>query len=276
MLSKISRYSAVTLIADKIITTEEIVLEEIAELEEIISEDVTQLERLTLVDDERDTKTQPDDDEAELNVDIGRETEEKKDTQTGDKMDTEAVENLDTQREVNMTAVKIEEKMDTQTGEIIDTQTEEKIETSEKKSLKRDQTDSQKDALSSTATICKSVSKSDEKRSKTPSVDSMRDTRPGSTKRRQYYYKQVAECLMADRGERFHLYALRLKLTCAIPDDQNTRGRSIFDPVKKNFKCIFKDDNLCDHLVTRCPIIVKWNSKNWTCSDLNSQKLSES
>jgi len=36
-------------------------------------------------------------------------------------------------------------------------------------------------------------------------------------------------------GDRFHLYALQLKLSCAIPDDQNTRGRSIFDPVSSRF-----------------------------------------
>jgi hypothetical protein len=36
---------------------------------------------------------------------------------------------------------------------------------------------------------------------------------------------------MVDQGDRYHLYALQLKLSCAIPDDQNTRGRPIFDPV---------------------------------------------
>ena len=66
---------------------------------------------------------------------------------------------------------------------------------------------------------------------KTPNVIDFRDSRPGTTKRRQYYYKQVAKCLMVDEGDSYHLYLLRLKLSCAIPDDQNTRGRSIFDPV---------------------------------------------
>jgi hypothetical protein len=71
----------------------------------------------------------------------------------------------------------------------------------------------------------------DKKSSKSPTSTSFRDSRPGTTKRRQYYYKQIADCLSVDRGDRFHLYSLKLKLSCAIPDDQNTRGRSIFDPV---------------------------------------------
>ena len=126
-------------------------------------------------------------------------------------MDAEK-ENIDTQTAQE----NIEEKPGAQTGDKIEAQSA-----------------GEKDALSSTTTILKPVTtKTDEKRSKTQLADSMRDSRPGSTKRRQYYYKQVADCLMADRGQRFHLYALRLKLTCAIPDDQNTRGRSIFDPVK--------------------------------------------
>ncbi len=66
---------------------------------------------------------------------------------------------------------------------------------------------------------------------KTPIITDFRDSRPGTNKRRQYYYKKVADCLMVDEGNTYHLYLLRLKLTCAIPDDQNTRGRPIFDPV---------------------------------------------
>ena len=59
----------------------------------------------------------------------------------------------------------------------------------------------------------------------------------GTAKRRQYYNKQVAQCLgrseeqdSSDNEEVFHLYCLRMRLTCPIPDDQNTRGRKIFAP----------------------------------------------
>ena len=77
------------------------------------------------------------------------------------------------------------------------------------------------------------VTKSDDKKAPKPTITGFRDSRPGTTKRRQYYYKQVAKRLSVgrDEGDRFHLYSLQLKLSCAIPDDQNTRGRSIFDPV---------------------------------------------
>ena len=30
--------------------------------------------------------------------------------------------------------------------------------------------------------------------------------------------------------EKFHLYSLKMRLTCPIPEDQNTRGRKIFCP----------------------------------------------
>ena len=60
----------------------------------------------------------------------------------------------------------------------------------------------------------------------------------GTTKRRQYYNKQVAKVLRAvnkkdeaeKEEEKFHLYSLKMRLTCPIPEDQNTRGRKIFCP----------------------------------------------
>ena len=57
-------------------------------------------------------------------------------------------------------------------------------------------------------------------------------SRPGTTKRRQYYYKQVADCLNSEKSESpaYFLYSLKMKLTCAIPEDQNTRGRKIYSP----------------------------------------------
>ncbi|KAM7288423.1 endoribonuclease Dcr-1 [Ixodes scapularis] len=57
--------------------------------------------------------------------------------------------------------------------------------------------------------------------------------RPGTTKRRQYYDKKVSEVLKGQQvgavGQ-CHLYAFSMKLTCPIPEEQNTRGRKIHDP----------------------------------------------
>nr|UFK76043.1 dicer-1-like protein [Haemaphysalis longicornis] len=57
--------------------------------------------------------------------------------------------------------------------------------------------------------------------------------RPGTTKRRQRYDKKVSEVLRGQRvgdNDECHLYAFSLKLTCPIPEEQNTRGRKIHDP----------------------------------------------
>ena len=56
--------------------------------------------------------------------------------------------------------------------------------------------------------------------------------RPGTTKRRQYYFKQVAESLAEKQSKTFCLYAFKMRLTCALPDEQNTRGRKIHPPEK--------------------------------------------
>ncbi|KAJ1531645.1 hypothetical protein ONE63_000316 [Megalurothrips usitatus] len=59
------------------------------------------------------------------------------------------------------------------------------------------------------------------------------EPRPGTTKRRQYYYKRVAEALTDCRpvaGCKALLYHLSMTLTCPLPDEQNTRGRSIYAP----------------------------------------------
>ena len=106
--------------------------------------------------------------------------------------------------------------------------------------------------------------------------------RPGTTKRRQYYYKKVASCLLTESSEPSHtqlelteagpdteetpgeksdvhhfyeeeedpglkekydkigtscevtysLYILEMKLACPIPEEQNTRGRKIYDPAE--------------------------------------------
>lgn len=59
------------------------------------------------------------------------------------------------------------------------------------------------------------------------------EPRPGTTKRRQYYYKRVAEALTDCRpvaGSKALLYHVSMILTCPLPDEQNTRGRSIYAP----------------------------------------------
>ncbi|ALC45996.1 Dcr-1 [Drosophila busckii] len=59
------------------------------------------------------------------------------------------------------------------------------------------------------------------------------EPRPGTTKRRQYYYKRIAsefcDCRpVADVP--CYLYFIELKLQCPIPEEQNTRGRKIYPP----------------------------------------------
>ncbi|KAK3886818.1 hypothetical protein Pcinc_009043 [Petrolisthes cinctipes] len=61
--------------------------------------------------------------------------------------------------------------------------------------------------------------------------------RPGTTKRRQYYYKKVAECLTGEQPKdvlELFIYKLEMVLTCPIPDEQNTRGRKIYRPEKSS------------------------------------------
>ncbi|RWS16251.1 endoribonuclease Dicer-like protein [Dinothrombium tinctorium] len=57
--------------------------------------------------------------------------------------------------------------------------------------------------------------------------------RAGTTKRRQYYFKRVASALKGSPplpGDKCRLYVFSMKLTCPIPEEQNTRGRKITDP----------------------------------------------
>lgn len=59
------------------------------------------------------------------------------------------------------------------------------------------------------------------------------DPRPGTTKRRQYYYKKVADVLLNCHpivGELTYFYKIVMKLTCPLPEEQNTRGRKIYPP----------------------------------------------
>ncbi|KAG8223500.1 hypothetical protein J437_LFUL004968 [Ladona fulva] len=57
--------------------------------------------------------------------------------------------------------------------------------------------------------------------------------RPGTTKRRQYYYKRTADALTDCRPQPMfpaYLYNIGMKLVCPLPDEQNTRGRRIHPP----------------------------------------------
>ncbi|XP_048515053.1 endoribonuclease Dcr-1 isoform X2 [Athalia rosae] len=59
------------------------------------------------------------------------------------------------------------------------------------------------------------------------------EARPGTTKRRQYYYKKIAEALTDCRPvtmKQSFLYHISMVLTCPLPEEQNTRGRRIYPP----------------------------------------------
>lgn len=59
------------------------------------------------------------------------------------------------------------------------------------------------------------------------------EPRPGTTKRRQYYYKRIASEFSNCRpvpGVPAYLYFINLTLQCPIPEEQNTRGRKIYPP----------------------------------------------
>ncbi|XP_050071752.1 endoribonuclease Dcr-1 [Anopheles maculipalpis] len=59
------------------------------------------------------------------------------------------------------------------------------------------------------------------------------DPRPGTTKRRQYYYKRIASVFndcRPDVDTVAYMYHIRMELICPIPEEQNTRGRKIYAP----------------------------------------------
>ncbi|XP_053682144.1 endoribonuclease Dcr-1 [Sabethes cyaneus] len=59
------------------------------------------------------------------------------------------------------------------------------------------------------------------------------EPRPGTTKRRQYYYKRIASSFSNCRptiGSKVYLYHIDMTLQCPIPEEQNTRGRRIYPP----------------------------------------------
>lgn len=59
------------------------------------------------------------------------------------------------------------------------------------------------------------------------------EPRPGTTKRRQYYFKKIASvltnCRPTSTGKAF-LYHIKMVLKTPIPEEQNTRGRKIYAP----------------------------------------------
>jgi len=66
-----------------------------------------------------------------------------------------------------------------------------------------------------------------------PVVEEYGEFRPGSTKRRQYYDKQLAVELSFSSpkvNSPVFLYWLKMALTCPLPDEQNTRGRKLHRP----------------------------------------------
>lgn len=63
------------------------------------------------------------------------------------------------------------------------------------------------------------------------------EPRPGTTKRRQYYYKRIASAFSHCRPTtetKAYLYHISMILTCPIPEEQNTRGRKIYPPEEAN------------------------------------------
>lgn len=59
------------------------------------------------------------------------------------------------------------------------------------------------------------------------------EPRPGTTKRRQYYYKQIANALtncLPTYNKPTYFYKIVMTLTCPLPEEQNTRGRRIYPP----------------------------------------------
>lgn len=57
--------------------------------------------------------------------------------------------------------------------------------------------------------------------------------RPGTTKRKQYYFKKAADALMSchiEVGRQCQLYNIHMVLTGPITEEQNTRGRKIYVP----------------------------------------------
>lgn len=59
------------------------------------------------------------------------------------------------------------------------------------------------------------------------------EQRPGTTKRRQYYFKRVSSALLNCNPitiKPVYLYHIVMTLTCPLPEEQNTRGRKIYPP----------------------------------------------
>ena len=82
---------------------------------------------------------------------------------------------------------------------------------------------------------------------------SKNEPRAGTTKRRQYYNKLTADVMKGstpEEGTVCYLYVFAMKLTCKIPEEQNTRGRKLTDPsdTKRGFGILLRDrlPAICD------------------------------
>lgn len=68
----------------------------------------------------------------------------------------------------------------------------------------------------------------------------------GTTKKRRYYNKKTADILTGESlsaNKSYHLYIFTMRLTCPIPEEQNTRGRKIVDPADhpRNFGLLMRN-----------------------------------
>ena len=63
-------------------------------------------------------------------------------------------------------------------------------------------------------------------------AEALGQPRPGTTKRKQYYLKRVANSLLGRPmpGCKAYLYKIQMTLSCPITEEQNTRGRRIYAP----------------------------------------------
>lgn len=69
------------------------------------------------------------------------------------------------------------------------------------------------------------------------SSGSVQQDRSGTTKKRPYYHKRVAEVLRPpppSSGCPMYLFIILMKLECSIPEEQNIRGRKLIDPMNSS------------------------------------------
>ncbi|XP_015789823.1 endoribonuclease Dicer-like [Tetranychus urticae] len=108
--------------------------------------------------------------------------------------------------------------------------------------------------------------------------------RPGTTKRRQSYQKKIAEALRGKDiapGEPCFMYIFLMSLTCPIPEEQNTRGRKLIDPMDSprffGLLTHSRISRICDFPVyTRSGEVIvsmKWAAENVTFNSDEIEKI---